>query len=59
MAKGKIAHSFLLLSLCFLKKPSAAEASESVHLRERVKNMLAHRSKMNPYDLHEYPPFNT
>ena len=36
MAKGEIAHyeQFLLLSLCF-QKPSAAEASESVCMRER------------------------
>ena len=38
MAKGKIAcfEQFLLLSLCF-HKPSAAEASESVYMRERDK----------------------
>ena len=38
MAKGEIAHfvQFLLLSLCFFKMPSAAEASESVYMRERV-----------------------
>ena len=30
---------FLLLSLCF-KKLSAAEASESVYMRERVKTVL-------------------
>ena len=39
--KGEIARfeQFLLLSLCFqkLKKPSAAERSESVYTRERVK----------------------
>ena len=37
VAKGEIARfvQFLLLSLCF-KKPSAAEASESVYMRERV-----------------------
>ena len=40
MAKGEIARfeQFLLLSLRFLKKPSAAEASESVYMRERVNN---------------------
>ena len=38
MTKGEIAHSvqFLLLSL-FFKKLSAAEASESVYMREKVK----------------------
>ena len=38
LAKGEIAHFelFLLLSLCF-KKMSAAEASESDHMSERVK----------------------
>ena len=38
MAKGEIACfvQFPLLSLCF-KKPSAAEASESVYMRERIK----------------------
>ena len=37
VAKGEIARfvQFLLLSLCF-QKPSAAEASESVYMRERV-----------------------
>ena len=38
VSKGEIAcfEQFLLLSLCF-KKPSAAEASESFYMRERVK----------------------
>ena len=30
---------FLLLSICF-QKPSAAEASESVYMRERIKRCL-------------------
>ena len=40
MAKGEIAcfEQFLLLSLCFQKAAlTAAEASESVYMRERVK----------------------
>ena len=38
VAKGEIAcfEQFLLLSLCF-EKSSAAEASKSVYMRERVK----------------------
>ena len=41
MAKGGIAQ-FLFLSLCF-KKLSAAEASESVYMRETV-NLIAYQS---------------
>ena len=47
MAKGEIARfeQFLLLSLCF-KKPSAAEASESGYMRERVKIEKGWRQNM-------------
>ena len=39
MAKGEIAcfEQFLLFSLCFQKAAEAAEVSESVYMRERVK----------------------
>ena len=42
VAKGEIARfeQFLLLSQCFLKL-SAAEASESVYMRERVNTLYA------------------
>ena len=48
VTKGEIACfvQFILLSLMFSKKPSAAEASESVYMRERV-------------NLHELSPFIT
>ena len=41
MAKGEIARfvQFILLSLYVFKKSSAAEASESVYMRERVKDL--------------------
>ena len=46
MANGEIARSeqFLLLSL-FSKKPSAAESSESVYMRERAFKTAGTRKK--------------
>ena len=45
VSKGEIARfeQFLLLPLCF-QKPSAAEASESVYMRERVNPYLTLKS---------------
>ena len=53
MAKGEIARfvQFLLLSLCF-QKPSAAEASESVYMREWVKQQFSF-FRYNPIVIHE------
>ena len=47
VSKGEIARfeQFLILSLCF-KKSSAAEASESVHIRERVKDLFHHKKSV-------------
>ena len=47
MSKGEIARfeQFLLLSLNVFKKPSAAEAAESVYMRERDNNLRVHYVK--------------
>ena len=43
VVKGEIAcfELFLLLSLCFQKAVSAAEASESIYMKERVKYKIS------------------